>query len=109
MIHASRKRRPNGSGSWVGAPVPVSFFFLLLFSVLPTYMHQLPGLGWMVLPSAPIRFFFVFFSVFVFVFFACFIVFRSCLFLFLFNVVVSLLILFIYLFIIFSGTSDRFK
>ena len=41
------------------------FLFFVLPSafcsfLLPPYAHQLPGLGWMVSPSVPIRFFFVF-------------------------------------------------
>ena len=68
MIHAGRKRRPNGPGSWVGSPLPVSFFFPSVFCsfLLPPYAHQLPGLGRMVSPSTPMCFSFVlsFLSVF---------------------------------------------
>ena len=39
----------------------VSFVLPSVFCsfLLPPYAHQLPGLGWMVSPSAPISFFFV--------------------------------------------------
>ena len=56
MIHAGRKMLPNGQGSWVEFPLPVCFFCSVL---LPPYAHQLPVVGWMVSPSAPIHFFFI--------------------------------------------------
>ena len=48
-------------GSCGGHSLFLSFVVLSIYCsvLLPPYAHQLLGLGWRVLPSAPIRFFFV--------------------------------------------------